>query len=296
VGVPGRPALPPRDARDAGADVLTTLLDRTAGRRVPLSDDLLRRYGGRLSFPPAERPYVFANFVSSIDGVVSFGIPGRAQASLISRGHPGDRFVLALLRGVADAIVVGAGTLRNEPGATWSPEAAFPEGGTAFADLRARMRKPVRALTVLVSGSGAIDPPAPALVEGAPVVVLTTERGVSALEELPRHVEVRTLTHGTTDEMIAIAAEESRGTLILTEGGPTLFGQFLRERAVDELFLTVAPLVTGRARDDPRLSLVEHAAFGPEDAPRPRLLSTKAAGDFLFLRFALTRSSTFANP
>jgi riboflavin biosynthesis pyrimidine reductase len=280
-----------------GADVLTTLLDRTDGASLPLTDDLLRRYGGPLSFPPStERPYVFANFVSSIDGVVSFGIPGRAQASLISGGHPGDRFVLALLRAAADAIVVGAGTLRNEPGVTWSPEAAFPEGGAGFADLRARMGKPERAVTVLVSGSGAIDPRAPALVERVPVVVLTTERGATVLGGLPPHVEVRTLTRGTADEMIAIAAETSRGTLILTEGGPTLFGQFLRERAVDELFLTVAPLIAGRARDDPRLSLVEHAAFGPEDAPRPRLLSTKAASDYLFLRFALARSSRLANP
>jgi riboflavin biosynthesis pyrimidine reductase len=39
--------------------------------------------------------------------------------------------------------------------------------------------------------------------------------------------------------------EESRGTLILTGRGPTLFGQFVRERAVDELFLTVPLLRAG---------------------------------------------------
>jgi riboflavin biosynthesis pyrimidine reductase len=71
--------------------------------------------------------------------------------------------------------------------------------------------------------------------------------------------------------------------------GPTLFGQFLRERQVDELFLTLAPLVAGRARDNPRLSLVEQTAFAPEDAPRPRLLSLKVADDYLFARFAISR-------
>jgi riboflavin biosynthesis pyrimidine reductase len=272
------------------------LLDRTNGPPIPLTDTLLERYGGRLCFPPSgDRPYVFANFVSSIDGIVSFDLVGRAQASLISGGHAGDRFVLALLRAVADAIVVGAGTLRKEPGVTWSPEVAFPEGGRAFAELRGRMGKPRRALTVLVSGSGAIDPAAPALTEGAPVLVLTTEPGVVALGQLPPHVRVRTMSHGTADEMTRVAAEESRGTLILTEGGPTLFGQFVRERAVDELFLTVAPLVAGRTREEPRLALVEGAAFAPEDAPRARLLSTKASGDYLFLRFAVARSSPFAN-
>jgi riboflavin biosynthesis pyrimidine reductase len=233
---------------------------------------------------------VFANFVSSIDGVVSFGLPGRSQASLISGGHPADRFVLALLRAVADAIVVGAGTLRNEPGVIWSPEAAFPETSELFARLRERMGKPPRALTVLVTGSGEIDLGAPALAEGTPVLILTSEKGVRALGKLPPHVRARTLARGTTDEMTAIAVEESRGTLILTEGGPTLFGQFLREGAVDELFLTLAPLVAGRTPEHPRLSLVEHVAFAPEDAPRPKLISTKTADDYLFLRFAKMRA------
>jgi riboflavin biosynthesis pyrimidine reductase len=233
---------------------------------------------------------VFANFVSSIDGVVSFGLPGRSQASLISGGYPGDRFVLALLRAVADAIIVGAGTLRNEPGVIWSPEAAFPEAGESFAKLRERIGKPPRALTVLVTRSGEIDLGAPALAEGPPVVILTSDKRVRVLGKLPSHVRARTLSRGTSEEMIAIAVEESRGTRILTEGGPTLFGQFLRERGVDELFLTVAPLVAGRTHEEPRLSLVEHVAFAPKDAPRPRLVSTKAGGDYLFLRFAMMRS------
>lgn len=281
---------------DASGGVLTTLLDRSEGQPLPLPDELLRRYGGPLSFPPrAGRRHVFANFVSSIDGIVSFALPGRSQASLISGGHRGDRFVLALLRAAADAIIVGAGTLRNEPRVIWSPEAAFAEAGQSFANLRERMGKPVRALTVLVTGSGEIDIGAPALTEGAPVVILTSEKGVRALGKLPPHIRARTLSRGTSEEMTAIAVEESRGTLILTEGGPTLFGQFLRERAVDELFLTVAPLIAGRAREEPRLSLVERAAFTPEDAPRPRLLSTKVADDYLFLRFAIT-SSVLSGP
>lgn len=279
----------PATSTDNGDGALRTLLDRTDGPPIPLPGKLRDLYGGPLSFPRAERPYVIANFVSSIDGVVSFGLPGRSQASLISRGHPADRFVLALLRAVADAIIVGAGTLRNEPGVVWSPEAAFPEAGQSFAKLRERMGKSPRALTVLVTGSGEIDLAASALAGDAPVLILTTEKGVRALGKLPPRVRARTLTAGTTEEMTTMAVDESQGSLILTEGGPTLFGQFLRERQVDELFLTIAPLVAGRTRDDPRLSLVEHAAFTPENAPRPRLVSTKAADDYLFTRFAIAR-------
>lgn len=218
---------------------------------------------------------------------MSYALPGRSQASLISGGHPGDRFVLALLRAVADAVIVGAGTLRSEPGVIWSSESVFPEAGDAFAQVRARMGLPARALTVLVTRSGKIDLRAPALREGVPVLILTTAAGATALGGVPGHVRVRTMTQGTGAEMIRVAAEESGGRLLLTEGGPTLFGQLVRERVVDELFLTVAPLLTGRAKDAPRLSLVAEMAFTPEDAPKGRLVSAKTADDYLFLRYAM---------
>lgn len=267
--------------------MLATLLDRTTGGALPLPDELVSRYGGALRFPATGRPHVFANFVSTIDGVVSYALPGRAQASLISRGHPADRFVLALLRAAADAVVVGAGTLRSEPDVIWSPEAAYPEGGAAFAELRAAMRKAPRPLTILVTASGKIDLRAPALAEGVPVVVLTTDRGAATLGAVPAHVRVRLLARGTADEMVATAAAESGGAAILTEGGPTLFGQFLRDRALDELFLTVAPRIAGRSTDQDRTSLVEHAAFAPDASPEARLLSVKSADDLVLLRFAL---------
>lgn len=100
-------------------------------------------------------------------------------------------------------------------------------------------------------------------------------------------MRVRRLVHGTTAEMVAIAAEESGGGSILTEGGPTLFGQFLRERTVDELFLTIAPRLAGRSQDEPRVALVQGTTFAPEAVPGARLLSVKAADDYLLLRFAL---------
>lgn len=267
--------------------MLATLLDRTEGSALPLPAELATLYGGPLRFPATDRPFVFANFVSTIDSVVSYGLPGRAHASLISAGHPADRFVLALLRAAADAVLVGAGTLRNEPGVIWSPEAAFPEGGRSFANLRTATHRAVRPLTVLVSGSGKIDLDAPALAEGVPVVVLTTKTGAAALGKVAPHIRVRLLARGTADEMVAIAAAESGGRSILTEGGPTLFGQFLREHAIDELFLTIAPRIAGRAPDQTRTSLVEHSAFSPEEAPEARLLSTKAADDLLLLRYAM---------
>ena len=265
--------------------MLATLLDRSEGAALPLSALLRESYGGELRFP-TDRTHVFANFVSSIDGVVSFARPGQAQAGLISGGNPADRFVLALLRAAADAVVVGAGTLRQERNSIWTPEHVFPDLTREFADLRAALRKPARPLTVFVSGSGELDLSAPALAGGAPVTILTTSNGAARLGSAPAHVRVRVLAELSATEVVRAAARESGGRLILTEGGPTLFGSFLREQVLDELFLTIAPRIAGRSREERRLALVEGVAFGPTDAPEQRVISVKAAEDYLFLRFA----------
>ena len=265
--------------------MLATLLDRSEGTALPLSASLRERYGGDLRFP-TDRTHVFANFVSSIDGVVSFARPGQAQAGLISGGNPADRFVLALLRAAADAVVVGAGTLRQERNSIWTAEHVFPDLARDFADLRVAMRKPARPPTIFVTASGELDLTAPALAEGAPVAILTTANGEERLGSVPGHVRVRALADLSARAIVRAAGEESGGRLILTEGGPTLLGSFLREGVLDELFLTIAPRIAGRSREERRLALVEGAAFAPADAPERRVVGVKAAGNYLFLRFA----------
>ncbi len=268
--------------------MLATLLDRSDGPALPLPAALAERYGGALRLGgTAARPHVFANFVASLDGVVSFALPGRSQAVHVSRGHPGDRFVLALLRSVADAVVVGAGTLREEPDSIWTPERVFPEAGGAFAALRGALGKAPRPLTVFVTRSGRLDARAPALAEGAAVLVLTSPDGARRLGDLPAHVRVKAIEGDGAADIIRAVAAETGAERVLTEGGPTLFGRFVRDRVVDELFLTVAPLVAGRSREERRIALVEGAAFRPEDAPGARLVAVKADGDYLFTRFAL---------
>ena len=244
--------------------MLATLLDRSAGDALPLPPSLAERYGGALRLPAR---VVYANFVSTLDGVVSFDVPGSDSAAVVSGGHPGDRFVLALLRAVAHAVVVGAGTLRKEPTSVWTPEHVFPEAGDSFAELRRAMRLRPKPLTVIVSASGNVDRSLPAFTSGVPVLVVTGTR--------------------TPQEIVDLARRESGGERILSEGGPTLLGRFLEHGAVDELFLTLAPRLAGRSDALRRLALVEGNAFTPADAPRGRLVSVKAADDYLFTRFAL---------
>src|SRR3954471_15476512 len=96
---------------------ITTLLDRgNTLERAVLPQDLATLYGGDLRFPQHDhRPYVMGNFVSTLDGVVSFELPGKSGGGDISGFNEADRFIMGLLRASADAVIVGSGTLREVP-------------------------------------------------------------------------------------------------------------------------------------------------------------------------------------
>jgi riboflavin biosynthesis pyrimidine reductase len=74
--------------------------------------------------------------------------------------------------------------------------------------------------------------------------------------------------------------------VILTEGGPRLFGDFLAEKYLDELFLTLAPQVAGRDGHIERPGLVAGKIFAPEHPLWGKLISLKRGGSHLFLRYA----------
>ena len=270
--------------------MLATLLDASRGAALPLPADLETRYGGPLRLPSGAT-HVFANFVSTIDGVVSYDAPGMAQAKQVSASYPGDRFVLALLRAAADAVIVGAGTLRKEPGSVWSAASVFPDAAAAFAQLRVALKRPPDPPTILVTTSGDIDLRLPAFHSGVPVVIATTAAGAGRVGTKPDGVTARVLAESgpiAARALVDLAREVSGGTRILTEGGPSLHAQFLAERVLDELFLTIAPRLAGRSKDLRRLALVEGVAFRPDEAPQGELVSLKHADGYLFTRYAFT--------
>jgi riboflavin biosynthesis pyrimidine reductase len=75
-------------------------------------------------------------------------------------------------------------------------------------------------------------------------------------------------------------------SVVLTEAGPSMFGSLLASRLVDELFLTVSPVLAGRATTT-RLGLVEGVELVPQTRMAGRLRSVRAHGSHLFLRYAL---------
>ncbi len=227
-----------------------------------------------------------ANFVESIDGVVA--IPGLPRShAVVSDDSEADRFVLALLRACADVVLVGAGTLAASPTGTWRVDKAYPEAAEAFAELRASRRLSEQPRVAVVTSGVSFVSSHPVLEAGA--IVLTTETAAAGISEtVPDAVEVVAVNDGASvDLRAAVAALRERDHgVIVSEAGPTLFGQLVAAELVDELFLTVSPLLAGHALA-PRLNLVEAVELLPERRVAGRLRSVRTNGSHLFLRYAL---------
>jgi riboflavin biosynthesis pyrimidine reductase len=182
-----------------------------------LADDSLSEL-----YPPF--PGVRANFVASLDGAVELG---GTSAGLSSQG---DKRVFRLLRMVCDALMVGAGTFRRE---NYKPLTLDPQRRKWRAE-RGLSRYP---RMVVVSKSLKLDPGHPAL---AGAIVLTT--GDARNAELAKVAEIlpcADLAHGL--ELL-----RDRGYRhILCEGGPVLLGELAALDLVDEVCLTLSPLLVG---------------------------------------------------
>jgi riboflavin biosynthesis pyrimidine reductase len=263
-----------------------------------LPQELREQYDGDLYLHPsaAARPIVIANFVSTLDGVVSYNIKNNSGGSTISGSDPADRFIMGLLRASADAVMVGAGTLRDVSAESlWTPEYAYPDAKHLYTEYRVNaLHKPENPLLVIVSGSGQLE--LERAIFRTPTMrtlVVTTSagrdelrrRGVATLDS----VEVHALnsSSGSIAPLAILQLLQSQFGVktLLHEGGPTLFGQFLEADAVDELFLTVSPQIAGRERDITRPALVQGVQFVPDSAPWFQMVSVKEQAAYLYLRY-----------
>ncbi|MEU5830719.1 pyrimidine reductase family protein [Micromonospora tulbaghiae] len=193
-----------------------------------LTDPQLTALYGR-----TDRPHLRVNFVASADGAVTLD----GYSAGLS-GEP-DKRVFGLLRMLCDGLVVAAGTLRHEGyrAVRLSPERRAWRREQGLAEYPT---------LVVVSGSLDLDP-AQAAFADAPVrpVVLTHADAVPP----PGLTDVADVVRCGTDrvDLAAGLAELRRRGLdqLLCEGGPHLFGALTAADLVDELCLTVAPLLAG---------------------------------------------------
>lgn len=269
----------------------TRLLEPPGDPALPLPASLARVYGP-LRLPSShERPLVLSNFASTLDGIVALDLKGRAGGSDISGDNSHDRWLMGLLRSVADYVLVGAGTLRSVPHHLWTGDHIFPDAADAYHALRTLLHKPPQPVNVIVTASGAVDLRLPVFASGkVRSVVLTTPAGARHLssQEPPPSVQILPVGRGqrlSARSILGALPRPGPAPILLLEGGPHLLGDFLSEGLVDELFLTLAPQIAGRDPGTPRLGLVEGKAFAPGHPLWGRLRSLYQAGDHLFLRF-----------
>ncbi|MGH2718431.1 MAG: dihydrofolate reductase family protein [Actinomycetota bacterium] len=272
-------------------DPIERLFDLGGGDRLPLPDELLRLYGGPLAMPTGA---LYANFVQSIDGIVAIrSVP--SPSALISGGATSDHFVMAILRAAADAVLIGAGTLRDAPGHRWTPAGIDAGRAALYAELRERLGLTAEPKLVVLTASGSLDPSHPGFGPGA--VVLTTETGARRLAG----------SLSPTCELVVLAGEDGldvgealdvlrRGGMgrILTEAGPMVTRQLLARSLLDELYVTQSPVLVGSDHHESR-ALSGEAGVPPLAAgglERPAtLISAGRHGSYLFLRYRLTGES-----
>jgi riboflavin biosynthesis pyrimidine reductase len=258
---------------------LRLLWERGDLPRGDLPGELRELYGGALGF---DGPCVYANFVETLDGVVA--VPGLEQSNaLVADSSEDDKFLMGLLRAFADVVLIGSGTLLASPKGRWRPDGVYPKAKAAFAELRRGLGKPERPAVAIVTTGASLDVGHPVVAEGA--VVLTTANGAALLEgAVPEVVAVN--DGDWVDLAAAVALLRERGhALVLAEAGPTTFGELLAAALVDELFLTVSPVLAGRLAAGRRLGLVEGVELLPETRVAPQLRSLRMSGDHLFARY-----------
>ncbi|GGO92212.1 pyrimidine reductase family protein [Wenjunlia tyrosinilytica] len=246
----------------------------TPGKPDPAPElDSVDALADEYEYPGAVReghPWLRANMVSSLDGAAHH--EGRSQAL----SSPADMRVFGVLRGLADAVVVGAETVRQEG---YRPARARE----VFAERRAALGQPPAPAIAVVTAGLDLDFSAPLFTDPlVPTIVLT---GAHAPEDRMRAAravaDVVVAGEGRGVEPArAVAALAERGHLrLLTEGGPRLLAGLCLAGALDELCLTLAPLVTAgdaaRIMDGPRL----------ENPQRLTLSSVLEEDGFLFTRY-----------
>lgn len=171
--------------------------------------------------PRPTRPWVFANMVAGFDGSVA--IDGRTK----EMSSTADRALFHHLRTLADVILVGATTVRDE---RYGPHR--PKDGSA--------PKPIAVVTNTVQ----LDFDAPFFVDAlARPIIVTSQRAPEAA--MTRARDVADVIVAGVERVDVAAAVRELGGLILTEGGPTLLAELLLVGALDELCLTIAPIAGG---------------------------------------------------
>ncbi len=252
-------------------------------------------------------PHTYLMFVTTVDGIA---VPleseqrGGSEIALrhlkgnpIAAGGLTDNRALQYGWATADAVLGGAGILRDNPAATWYPRDKDLQDLLMKGD-----RKPVRAV---VTGSGEIDLNHPVFNpkkdEWRPII-FTTKKGEESLKNQVKRLQAqdnklpsppKTYAIGDTGvdltEAVGILRKKYSTKLLDIQGGPVLAGGAVKAMLVDELRLTVSPQIMGDLNSEGRRrpAFVTGIHFGIEDSPLAELEAIGVSGSHIFLRYLM---------
>lgn len=218
---------------------------------------------------PSGRPRVQSNMVQSLDGKIAGadGLSGTISS-------PADKRVFAVLRSLADVVIVGASTIREE-GYTRLP------ARERFADVRSsRGQEPAPALAI-ITGSGDIDVDHLTSDGDGRILVITTTDDDEVLARLRGGVDEVIVIDEADPETVLSQLHDRGFRRAVCEGGPSLLGSWVEAGAVDELCVTVSPLLIG----SDGLGILGRVEL--DEPARLRLLSAVEGDSALMLRLGL---------
>jgi riboflavin biosynthesis pyrimidine reductase len=260
-----------------------------------------------MGFPSAhaERPWTFANFVQSIDGIASFKGPHAAGSDISQSAE--DRWLMDLLRAHADAIITGIHTLVEEtlsaPKLNEGRGPVYRIEEQSLRELRVKLGRK-REKVIFVTASGSVDPRAYRVFDGdlMDALILTTEAGAARLQGRSDKVQLIVAGQDKTIDLpqaMHILRKEMGIEHLLCEGGPTLYGSMARAGLIDEKFVTVSPVEIGLLvppeqdispigtgnQLNVRPTTFMFPGFTKETAPWWRWMSCRRVGDHQFNRY-----------
>jgi riboflavin biosynthesis pyrimidine reductase len=274
------------------------------GETSEVQDPAYSAYGN-LGFPaaPVGRPWVYANFVQTLDGIVSL-LGVNASGGDIAQSEE-DRWLMDLLRAHADAVLLGMGTLMLEK----RRERPRPRGPVfrivepALQRLRAKLGRGAER-NIFVSATGNFQLADFAVFDGDRVesAVVTTVAGAQRLkpqQETHPHVKIMVAGEGSEVDLkvaMRVLRQEMGIRYLLCEGGPVLYGHMIRAGLVDEKFLTVAPVDAGQEippeqevvpwkQPAIRPTIFSGMGFSKENVVRWHWVSCRRVGDLQFNRY-----------
>jgi riboflavin biosynthesis pyrimidine reductase len=265
---------------------------------------------GKLGFPapPQDRPWIYSNFVQSLDGIVSF--KGKHPlGSDISQSEE-DRWLMDLLRAHADAIILGINTLVEETRVISGRGPVYRIEDESARDLRAKLGRRVET-NIFVTGAARVDLDAYRIFDGDLVetLILTTSTGAARLLERKAHAHTQVIVAGEGEQVdlptaMSLLRAKFGIEYLLCEGGPTLYGYMSRAGLIDEKFVTVSPVEVGllvppeqepaeAERGSPpreRPTTFVAPGFTKENAPWWQWVSCRRTGDYQFNRYRRKQS------